>query len=299
MPHALTSVRSSLILCGLMLATCRSDPPPPGQGLTDPLPAIIGGWHRSAESRGRDAARHPLETLRFFGLTPALKPQMKIVELWPGGGWYAQLLAPLARAAGAHYVAATTDPDGPKGPLAYRRDWATDLEEMLTDKPAVYGKVEISVLAPPGKLALTAPGTADLVLTFRNLHNWYDEDDLADVLSAVHRALKPGGIFGVVDHRAPAGADPKVTAPRGYLPEAWVIDRISKAGFELVEKSEINANPKDPKDHPKGVWMLPPALRWVNGEEARARYRAIGESDRMTLKFRKRDRPAAGRVDVK
>lgn len=270
-----------LSICALLVfaAGCQRDEPL-GDGAADPLAVIVDGWHRRDADRARDAARNPIETLRFMGLSRA----MKVVELWPGGGWYADIVAPYARATGGVYVAAHTDPDGP---VEYRRQWATDLEARLDARPKLYGAVEHRVLAPPETTELTEPGTADLVLCFRNLHNWYDEGGLEEALAGVHRALKPGGLFGVVAHRAAEGADPQQTGPKGYLPQAFVIDVVTRAGFEFVASAELNANPRDTKDYPKGVWMLPPSLRWVNDPQMRTRHIAIGESDRMTLRFRK------------
>jgi predicted methyltransferase len=247
-----------------------------------PLEAAIGAKHRSPEFVQRDAARHPLETLQFFGI----EPDMTVVEIWPGaGGWYTEILAPLLRASGRLY-AAQYNRDSPS---QYYRESRAQFEAKLAANPAVYDRVVVTSFNPPAHVDIAPPGSADLVLTFRNVHNWYmrgggDERVIA-AFQAMHRALRPGGVLGVVEHRLPASRPLADQEDSGYLREDYVIDMAQRAGFELVAKSEINANPKDKADHPKGVWTLPPTLRL--GEVERDKYLAIGESDRMTLKFRK------------
>jgi predicted methyltransferase len=199
-----------------------------------------------------------------------------------GGGWYTAILAPLLAEKGK-LVVTNMDPGGP--PDDHAAQGARQYAARLASKPSDFGKVEVRVLHPPDDLTLGPDGSADAVLTFRNVHNWVGAGIAEKVLAASFRVLKPGGIFGVEEHRARADADPTKAGDTGYVPEAFVIDLAQKAGFRLDGRSEINANPKDTKDWPKGVWTLPPVLRM--GDQDRAKYQAIGESDRMTLRFRK------------
>lgn len=245
------------------------------------LEAAVAGEHRSEKNRARDVYRHPVETLLFFGI----EPDMTVVELYPGGGgWYTEILAPFLRDRGTYY-SASYDPESSSD--YYRKNAKAYLDKLAAD-PATYGKVKVTVLAPPDKVDIAPAGSADLVLTFRNIHNWMSQGQAETVFAAAYRALKPGGVFGVEEHRGKPGSvqDPK--AESGYVNEDYVIDLAKKVGFELAGRSEINANPKDTKDHPDGVWNLPPTLR--AGETDKEKYLAIGESDRMTLKFVK---PAA------
>jgi predicted methyltransferase len=231
------------------------------------LAAALRGSARTLDDRARDAHRHPKETLEFFGITPA----MRVIELAPGGGWYTRILAPLLRERGTLTVGL---PDGKYGD-AFRAMAAAD--------PALYGSARMARMAPPDPIELGDDESADLVLTFRNTHGWVQNGTEKDIYAAVFRVLKPGGVFGVVQHRDAEGAS--LDPARGYLPEAYVIEVAEAAGFELVEKSEINANPRDTRDHEHGVWSLPPVLRV--SEAHRQRMLEIGESDRMTLKFQK------------
>ncbi len=241
------------------------------------LQIAIAGAHRTPAYAARDAARHPAETLAFFGL----KPTMTVVEVSPGGGWYTEILAPYLRERGRLILAA----DDPESVEAYYRRSAARLRAKLAAKPEVYDRVLLTAFEPPRSLLAVASGSADAVLTFRNVHNWAPEGDEAvvAVFASAHAALKPGGVFGVVDHRLPASrpADPKVE--NGYLHQDHVVRLAKRAGFTLSAASEINANPADTADHEGGVWALPPS--WRNKDKERARYAAIGESDRMTLRF--------------
>ena len=242
------------------------------------LQAAIASSERTPANVTRDAARHPYETLSFFGI----KPNMTVVELSPGGGWYTEILAPYLRDKGKLIVAG----ESVTSPTEYGQKAAARLSTKLEANPGMYGKVQRGVFEVPREYNFAPAGSVDMVVTFRNIHNWTGEGDdkVQEIFKSVHTALKKGGIFGVVDHRAPAGkpVDPK----SGYLHEAEVIKMIEKAGFKLVAKSEVNANPKDTADHPKGVWTLPPVLALKDVD--REKYVAIGESDRMTLKFKKK-----------
>lgn len=243
----------------------------------------LQGEHRVPKSAERDSQRHPLETLKFFGLTP----QMSAIEYLPGEGWYTEILAPVLHAQGKLYVT-TTDPEGPKDIRATLYAERTKL--FLSKSKEVYGKVEPLVFDPESP-ALKVDEPVDMVLMIRGIHSLVRQDELDAWLDVVHSALKEKGTFGVVQHRAKEGADPKESAEKGYVPEAWLVERVEAHGFSLKAKSEINANEKDTKDYPEGVWTLPPALRL--GEKDRQKYLDIGESDRMTLRFEKVAKDAA------
>lgn len=243
------------------------------------LAAAVNSDQRTAEYKARDPARHPLETLTFFGI----RDDMTVVEISPGGGgWYTEILAPFLRDTGKLY-AANYDP---QSEVEYYRRNAKRYTDKLAANPEIYDQVVITVFDPPDKLEIAPPGSADMVVTFRNLHNWMGEGSHEAALSAMHTALKPGGILGIVQHRERADMPQDPKADSGYVREDYVIDLVEAAGFELVSKSEINANPKDTKDHPEGVWTLPPGYEL--GDLDRDKYAAIGESDRMTLKFVKK-----------
>ncbi len=245
------------------------------------LDKILAGPHRSDANRARDAYRHPRATLEFFGV----HQEQTVMEIWPGaGGWYTELLAPLLRDKG-HYLAAGWDP---KSDLKFVQDGNRSFRSKLEANPELYGKVMVTALDYPGAINPAPPDSVDLVLTFRNLHNWLARDSAAAMLKAMYTALKPGGVLGLVDHRADPNAPVDPKAKTGYVNEAYAIALAKGAGFEFVAASEINANPKDTRDYEQGVWTLPPT--WRLGDKDRERYAAIGESDRFTLKFRK---PAA------
>jgi predicted methyltransferase len=241
------------------------------------LDAAIAGGHRSEANRARDTHRHPRETLLFFGL----RPDMHVVEVWPGGGWYTEILAPALRGTGRYYAAqyARQHPDT----SAYRLKTMEGYETRLRAQPAVYGEVVLTELSAPQFTAMAPAGSADLVLTFRNVHNWAKAGNADAMFAAFFAALKPGGVLGVVEHRARPGASLATMIESGYMTEAWVIEAAQKAGFRLHARAEINANPRDTTDHPRGVWSLPPG--YAAGD--RERFAAIGESDRMTLRFLK------------
>lgn len=229
----------------------------------------------------RDASRHPQQTLEFFGL----KEDMTVVEIWPGGGWYTSIINPVVQAKGQFYAAGFHPYEGAPG---YYGGSIKRFAEKVASNP-LYAGIKVTEFHQTRALEIAPPGTADMVLTFRNVHNFYMADEMTGVeqaFGAFYAALKPGGILGVVDHRLPEHLNQAENKRSGYMKQSLVIAAAEKAGFELVATSEINANPKDTAQHPRGVWTLPPRL--ALGEENKAKYQAIGESDRMTLKFVKK-----------
>lgn len=258
----------------------RKDPQTAAASVTAPAPdqtaekikTALAGTHRSEKNRARDVYRHPLETLTFFGL----RDDMTVIELWPGAGWYTEVLAPVLKDRGKLFVT-SVDPAG--DPNDYNTKRAKEMQALMASAPEAMGKLQLAIIAPPDRFEFGPPNSADMVVTFRNLHGWITGKTVDKVLAASFAVLKPGGILGVVEHRAKPGMDVK----SGYVEEAEAIRLVEAAGFKLVEKSEINANPKDTKDYPEGVWTLPPSLRLKDVD--RDKYLAIGESDRMTLKF--------------
>jgi len=261
-------------------APAKSATPTVDKAFDQKIDQILAGSWRSDKNKARDQYRHPKQTLEFFGL----KPGMNLIEITPGGGWYAEVLAPLQKLAGGGYVAAIVTPKKKDGEDAQDKDALSkkfDGDAEHYDKAKV---IQFDLKAPN----FGAPNSADMVVTFRNVHNWVMADATAAMFKASFDVLKPGGVLGVTDHRAKPGTDLETTKKSGYITEDYVIKMATQAGFTLDAKSEINANPKDTTDHPKGVWTLPPTLDL--GEQDKAKYLAIGESDRMTLRFVK---PAA------
>lgn len=237
--------------------------------------AVAGSW-RSAANRARDRYRHPVQTLELFGL----RPDMTVIEIAPGGGWYTEILAPVLHDHG-HLVEAAP-PVNTGGAFMHRM--ASAFESKLQSDPAVYGNVRTIPFAPPSQVKLGPPGSADMVLTFRNLHDWLNQSPatLAAIFQAAYQVLKPGGVFGVTEHRSRPYADAlEVSHALHRVPEDYVIQLGLKAGFQLGAVSEINANPKDGET--LNVHRLPPDLSGPPDE--RAKMLAIGESDRMTLEF--------------
>jgi predicted methyltransferase len=234
------------------------------------LRAAVASPTRTAANVARDRYRHPIETLSFFGL----KPTDTVVEIWPGGGWYTEIIAPFVARGSGTYIAAAPD------------NRLSGVQKLIAADPAAYGKVRTAtfpILAAGG--TPVAPGSADIVVTFRNVHNWMmgKEPYDAEAFRQMYIMLKPGGTLGVVEHRLPKSADDARQLESGYVKVSTVRRLAEAAGFRLVATSEVNANPADTTDHPKGVWTLPPTFSL--GDKDRAKYAAIGESDRMTLKF--------------
>lgn len=237
------------------------------------LDTVLKGAWRSEAHVARDQYRHPRETLAFFGV----EPNMTVIEITPGGGWYTEVLAPWIKGSG-HYIGAVQEPredaEGEPGEARLRARFAAE--------PTVFGEADVVVFDPKAPV-FGAPGSADRVLTFRNVHNWVGGGYAPAMFEGFFQVLKPGGVLGLTDHRASEGATMEQVAGGGYLPVDYVIQLATDAGFQLEEQSEINANPKDSHEHPSGVWTLPPTL--ALGDKDKAKYLAIGESDRMTLRF--------------
>lgn len=265
-------VRAAIVALSALAAACASAPVADVE-----LERLARAAHRTPSNVVRDPHRHPLETLVFFGV----RPDSVVVEILPGSaGYYMELLAPYLAAQG-RYVAASRDASALPQYLADHQK----LLGRLAAQPALYGRVQVTQFNA-GRHEVAPPGSADFVLTFRNLHNWIERGEVEGALAAFHRALKPGGILGVVDHRGRTDQPQAAQINSGYVREDFAIEVIEKAGFRLVGRSEANANPRDTKDHPAGVWSLPPTYRLK--DQDRAKYAAIGESDRFTLKFARR-----------
>ncbi|PSJ43542.1 class I SAM-dependent methyltransferase [Allosphingosinicella deserti] len=232
------------------------------------IAAAIGAETRTPANVARDQYRHPRETLGFFGV----EPDDTVVEIWPGGGWYTEILAPLLKEQGSYWAVASERGLG-------------GVRTLTAKDPATYGKIRLAAFPAQGSDARVPDGSADVVLTFRNVHNWLMANPPVgeEAFRQAFAMLKPGGVLGVVEHRLPESADPAQERASGYVKVSTVRRLAEAAGFQLVDQSEINANPRDTKDHPNGVWSLPPSYR--GGDTDRARFAAIGESDRMTLKF--------------
>ena len=239
------------------------------------LDKAVASEHRGAANMARDVYRHPKETLSLFGI----RPDMHVFEILPGGGWYTEILAPYLKQDGRFGVASF----GARHPVEFLRNIHNKLFEKFDEQPELYSEVVRGVFKGEDYLDDFADASFDMVLTFRNTHNWIRFGGVEDIYRSFYRVLKPGGTLGVVQHRAEPGSIARESAERGYVPESYLIGLLEGMGFELVKKSEINANPKDTKDYPKGVWTLPPTYRL--GETDKAKYTAIGESDRMTMKF--------------
>jgi predicted methyltransferase len=233
------------------------------------LRAAIANPKRNPKNVARDRYRKPYELLKFFGL----KDTQSVLEIQPGGGYWTEILAPYLAPQG-QYTAAVPDL------TPHEKDLEAAYTKKLAVDPVAYGKVKV---VPFGHGPLGAPNSYDLILSFRNLHDWLEQDRTTALLAEIYAALKPCGIFGIEDHRWPATEPQDPKAKNGYVSEVYAKTLIEAAGFKFVAASEIGANPKDTKDYPDGVWDLPPTLR--GGAKDRAKYLAIGESDRWTFKF--------------
>ena len=245
----------------------------------DPMAAILAGDWRDPANVARDVYRHPRETLAFFGVGPS----QTVIEISPGGGWYTEILAPFAQGKG-RYIGALNDPAkaGSERATEYYTKANQGFRDKLAARQDVYANATV-VEVDPAAPVFGEPGSADVVLTFRNVHNWVGAGSEAAMFKGFFDVLTPGGVLGVVEHRAAAGKTMEAVKESGYLPEDYVVGLATAAGFVLEEKSEVNANPADTRDHPNGVWTLPPGNR--HDEADKAKYAAIGESDRMTLRF--------------
>ena len=258
----------------LLTATLSTTPSSSAAELT--LEQAVHAPNRSPDFVARDPARHPLAELRFFGVTP----RSSVLEIWPGGGYWTEILAPFLHDRGTLRLAVDVPNGEPEG-----QNFAIGLKfgGRLDADPADYGRIRYSFFG--AKQSDLPPDSADLVLTFRNLHNWVNQGDSTQMLAAIYRALKPGGVLGIEDHRGNPKLPQDPKARTGYLRQDYAVALVERAGFRLVATSEIDANPRDTADYPRGVWALPPSL--ALGDTDRARYQAIGEADNFVLKFRK------------
>jgi len=268
------------VLCALTMFTTPAH-------AAQTLDEILAGPQRDPANAARDVYRHPKQVLEFFGV----KPDSTVVEVWPSGGWWVEILGPYLRDKGVYFAAgvATTLPDTSENQLKSQRA----LADKLAGNP-LFDHVVLTELGVPGRTVMAPPGRVDVVLTFRNVHNWLAGGYAQEMFNAFANALKPGGVLGVVEHRAKPGTTIEQMKKTGYMTEEYVIGLAKQAGLVLDGESQVNANPNDTTDHPGGVWSLPPNLRTcqpmpdgAQKDACIAEYRAIGESDRMTLKFRK------------
>lgn len=262
---------SAVLLTASCLASAQAETMP------GPIEAAVSGANRSEAHRARDVYRKPAGVLKFM----RVEPQHSVVEIWPGGGWYTEILAPLLKDEGKLYAAHFPKPTS----NAYFTKSRAKFEKKLAAQPEFYSAVTVTSLAPPEAADVSAGHEVDRVLTFRNVHNWMGSGTANLAFESFYWALKPGGLLGVVEHRAKPGTSLQQMKDSGYVTEQQVIDYATAAGFTLLESSELLANPADSKDYEKGVWTLPPNL--AMGDKDREKYLAIGESDRMLLLFEK------------
>jgi len=270
-----SSVSCLLLVCGLTSGVSAATP--------SELQTWIDSPKRSLENKARDQYRHPGETLSFFGL----KPTMSVLEIWPARGWYTEILAPYLKSQGQLTIANFRKNDGSIEDEK-KQFWArlaTKLDQDIAKNPEHFGNITVLEFDPPAQMSLGCVNQYDMVLSFRNSHIWNEQGYLLDVFRSFYDVLKPGGTLGLVEHRSSRLSEISSRAGEGYLDEYYVISVARQAGFVLEERSEINANAKDTKDYPKGVYALPPTLAMGNVD--RQKYLDIGESDRMTLRFRK------------
>jgi len=262
-------------LVAIVTISACSTPPTTRQETTVSLDSILAGTQRADEHKARDVYRHPKETLLFFGL----RPETNVLEIWPDpDGWYTEVIAPLVRDKGKYYAAVLDPAPG----NANQEKRVADYRAKLAERPDLYDRVVVVKLANDGSDIVPA-GSVDMILTFRNVHNWMARGRAEQAFAQMFRALKPGGTLGVVEHRGDPSKPQDPQAKNGYVNEQYAIEMIEKQGFKLVAKSEVNANPRDTKDYEQGVWTLPPVYRL--GDKDREKYAAIGESDRFTLRF--------------
>jgi predicted methyltransferase len=274
------AVRSALVsFCILASALAVAATSQAASGAAQPVdPALakaVADAHRNPKFVARDRFRHPAEELAFFGL----KPNMTVVEIWPGGGYWTEILGPYLKSSGHYYAAVPV-----RGESQEEDKTTAEWRARVESQKDRYGTITVTGLGR-GHYEVAPPGSADLIVTFRNFHNWMDGGYADEALKGMYTALKPGGILGIEDHRGRDDQPQDPKAKSGYVRQDYTIERARKAGFELVGASEINANPTDTKDYPEGVWTLPPTL--ALGDKDREKYLAIGESDRYVLKFRK------------
>jgi predicted methyltransferase len=270
--------RAVLLTFILLAASCTTTSTRETTALA--LDNILAGSQRSAENRARDVYRHPKETLLFFGI----RPQMRVLEVWPEPGWYTEVIAPLVRDKG-QYIAAEIPPDPHSQHLTELR---AQYRQKLAERPDLYGRTQLLSFPSDGG-DVVPPGSIDMAITFRNIHNWMARDTAAQAFATLYKALKPGGVLGVVEHRGNLDVPQDPHAKSGYVNEDYAIKLIESQGFRLVAESQVNANARDTKDYEQGVWTLPPTYRL--GDQDRQKYAQIGESDRFTLKFIKPKAP--------
>ena len=265
---------SGVLLCAALLAACATSSS--RQSTAQQLTTIMAGDQRSEANRARDVYRHPKETLLFFGI----RPEMTVLEVWPAPGWYTEIIAPLLREKGKYYAAVS-----PANPASdYNTKQHAAFQAKLAARPDLYSKVSVVTLPADGG-DVVAAGTLDMAVTFRNIHNFMSDGTASQTFATLYRALKPGGLLGVVEHRGNKDVPQDPKAKSGYVNEDFAIRLIEAQGFRLVGTSQVNDNPKDTKDYAEGVWTLPPT--YTLGDKDRAKYAAIGESDRFTLLFAK------------
>ena len=265
-------LRVAMIACAALVAACEAASS--RQTTAEDLTVILAGDQRTPEERARDVYRHPKETLLFFGI----RPEMKVLEVWPEPGWYTEILAPLLRAKGTYYAGVIAADPANK----HSTQRLEDFRAKLASRPDLYDRVVVVTF--PEDVGTTVPaGSLDMVVTFRNIHNWMYQGKAPQMFAAMYRALKPGGLLGVVEHRGNPAVPQDPQAKSGYVNEDYAIKLIEAQGFRLEASSEVNDNPKDTKDYEQGVWTLPPTYRL--GAKDHDKYAAIGESDRFTLRF--------------
>ncbi|WP_158965463.1 class I SAM-dependent methyltransferase [Paraglaciecola sp. L3A3] len=267
------AVKSALIVSSVTFTLLSSS-----FAFADAISDAVNNPDRPAEQRLRDEYRHPQQTLRFFDV----KPDMAVAEIAPGGGWYSHILAPLLKDNGTFYAAHFYVYDGAPG---YYRNSLEGFKKSVANTPSLQN-TKITAFHQTKALDFAPAGSLDRVLTFRNVHNWYmqgGQDGIDSAFSSFFKALKKGGVLGVVEHKLPESFSDDTQKKSGYMKQSFVVAAAEKAGFKLVAQSPVNLNSLDTSDHEKGVWTLPPSLRL--GEKDQVKYLAIGESSRMTLKF--------------